>query len=376
MKKILKYPAVWLFFLFLFGYMVLDMSQYHKTFSELENRELAQRPTFTLSSFYNNQFSPKYESYINDQFVFRDQWISLKSRAESLLGKIENNGIMYGKDGYMFQHYTTADTQRIQTNTTYINEFVQMYPQLNITVGIIPNSYMIYPEKVPLGAGQVDQTQLTDEIYQALDPSVKTLDFLTPLKAKKQEYIFYRTDHHWTTLGAYYGYSYFCEQNGWEPVALDTIGKTEVEGFYGTYFSKTKLYNAVPDTLTYYQIPVDEVSIDGEPVDGLYDKEQFSKRDKYAAFLWGNHGITLIKSQNNLRKEEGKTSRILVIKDSYGNSFAPFLTYQYDEVYVLDLRAIPMKMSEFLAENTFDDVLILYNFMNFSTDTNLAKLRY
>ena len=84
----------------------------------------------------------------------------------------------------------------------------------------------------------------------------------------------------------------------------------------------------------------------------------------------------MIKSENNLRKEEGKTSRILVIKDSYGNSFSPFLTYQYDEVYVVDLRSIPVKMSEFLAENSFDDVLILYNFMNFSSDTNLAKLRY
>ncbi|MDD3192262.1 MAG: DHHW family protein [Oscillospiraceae bacterium] len=376
MKKILKYPLIWLFFLFLFGYMIFDMSQYHKDFSELENRELAQRPAFTLSSFYNNKFSPKYESYINDQFVLRDQWISLKSRSESLLGKIENNGIMYGEDGYMFQHYTTADTERIATNTGFIGEFVQMYPQLNVMLGIIPNAYMIYPEKVPEGAGQVDQTALTQKIYGQLGSDVDTLDFLTPLQAQKDAYIFYHTDHHWTTLGAYYGYSAFCAQKGWEPVSLDAIPKTDVESFYGTYFSKTKRYDATPDTLCYYDIPVREVTIDGETFDGLYDLEQFQKRDKYAAFLWGNHGITVIKSENNLRQEAGKTSRILVIKDSYGNCFSPFLTYQYDEVYVVDLRSIPVKMSEFLAENEFDDVLILYNFMNFSTDTNLAKLRY
>ena len=200
MKKILKFPLVWLFFLFLFGYMIFDISQYNKTFSELENRELAQRPTFTLSSFYNNKFSPKYESYINDQFVLRDQWITLKSWSESLLGKIENNGIMYGKDGYMFQHYTTADTERIETNTEFINEFVQMYPQLNITMGIIPNSYMVYPEKVPTGAGQVDQTALTQQIYESLEPSVQTLDFLEPLQAKKDEYIFIEL----TTIGRHW----------------------------------------------------------------------------------------------------------------------------------------------------------------------------
>lgn len=295
MKKILRFPLVWIFFLFLFGYMIFDISQYNKTFSELENRELAQRPTFTLSSFYNNKFSPKYESYINDQFVLRDQWISLKSRSESLLGKIENNGIMYGNDGYMFQHYTTADMDRIEINTKFVNEFVQLYPDLNITMGIIPNSYMVYPEKVPVGAGQVDQTALTQKIYKSLDSSVQTLNFLEPLRSNKEQYIFYRTDHHWTTLGAYYGYSSFCEYKGWQPVFLDSLIETEVADFYGTYFSKTKAYNAVPDIITYYNIPVTQVSIDGKEANGLYDLEKFQQRDKYAAFLWGNHGITVIK---------------------------------------------------------------------------------
>ena len=135
-----------------------------------------------------------------------------------------------------------------------------MYPQLNITMGIIPNSYMVYPEKVPTGAGQVDQTALTQQIYESLEPSVQTLDFLEPLQAKKDEYIFYRTDHHWTTLGAYYGYSYFCEYKGWSPVSLDTLDKTEIADFYGTYFSKTKAHNVIPDTMTYYSIPVTQVS--------------------------------------------------------------------------------------------------------------------
>ncbi len=376
MKKIRKYPLVFIFFLFLLGYTVFDISCSSKAFSELENRELAQRPKFTLSSFYQNKFSPKYENYINDQFVLRDQWISLKSRLEKMLGKIENNGIMYGEDGFMFQHYPTADLERIETNTGFINEFVEKYPDLSVTMAIIPNAYTIYPEKVPQGAGQVDQAKVTEEIYRQLSASIKTLDVFAPLVENKGEYLFYRTDHHWTTLGAYYGYSKFCAEKGWEPVPLDTIAKTEVNNFYGTYFSKSKLYNALPDTITYYDIPIEKITIDDKEVNGLYDLEKFQERDKYAAFLWGNHGITVIQSKNNLQKEKGKTSRILIIKDSYGNCFSPFLTYQYDEVYIVDLRAIPMKMSEFLGKNEFDDVLILYNFMNFATDTNLAKLRY
>ena len=162
----------------------------------------------------SREFSPEYETYINDQFVLRDQWITFKSVSESLLGKTENNGIMYGKEGFMFQHYTESDVDlpRIEKNTAFVNEFIQMYPELNVTVGIIPNSYMVYPENVPLGAGQADQTAHTDRIYAALPESVSKLDFLPILKEQKDSYIFYRTDHHWTTLGAYYGYSAFCRE--------------------------------------------------------------------------------------------------------------------------------------------------------------------
>ena len=123
----------------------------------------------------------------------------------------------------------------LKPDTKFVNDFVQLYPDLNITMGIIPNSYMVYPEKVPVGAGQVDQTALTQKIYKSLDSSVQTLNFLEPLRSNKEQYIFYRTDHHWTTLGAYYGYSSFCEYKGWQPVFLDSLIETEVADFYGAH---------------------------------------------------------------------------------------------------------------------------------------------
>ena len=107
-------------------------------------------------------------------------------------------------------------------------------------------------------------------------------------------------------MGAYYGYSYFCEYKGWSPVSLDTLDKTEIADFYGTYFSKTKAHNVIPDTMTYYSIPVTQVSIDGTETNGLYDLEQFQQRDKYAAFLWGNHGITVIKVKITFEKKKGR----------------------------------------------------------------------
>ena len=154
----------------------------------------------------------------------------------------------------------------------------------------------------------------------------------------------------------------------------------------GTQYSKTKNIDVQPDTLVWYDIPVTDVTIDGKKqadtgrgvveVDGLYHRDMLGRRDKYAAFLYGNHGLTVIRSGNNLNHQEGKTSRVLLVKDSYGNCMAPFLTYSYDEVYVADLRALPTPMSRLVAETDFDDVLILYNFTSFQQDKDLARITF
>lgn len=371
-----KYPLLFLFGLFITGYMVCDMCKYHTEYSEMENRMLAQRPSFTLSSFFDNTFSPKYENYVNDQFVLRDSWISLKSRVELVIGKTENNGIVYGEDGYMFEKYDRADEYRVDMNMRFLKEFFKQYPQ-PMTFSIVPNSYTLLGDKLPYGLHQLDQEAYIRELYGRIDePQIQVLDLLPALREHRDEYIYYRTDHHWTTTGAYYAYCAYARSRGFTPVRLEDVpGQTEVDGFYGTYFSKAKLFNAVPDTITYYDIPLTEVTINGEPVDGLYDLKKFSERDKYAALLYGNNGITVIKSKNNT-DPAGHPTRIMVIKDSYANSFVPFLTYHYDEVYVIDLRSLPVKMSQLMGEVSFDDILILYNFMNLASDTNIARLRY
>ena len=151
--------------------------------------------------------------------------------------------------------------------------------------------------------------------------------------------------------------------------------RQKAEGFYGTFYSKSKLFSAQPDTIDWFDIPVSSVTIDGKEADGLYDRAKFQTRDKYAAFLQGNNGVTVIRSENNLNRQEGKTSRLLLIKDSYSNSLAPFFTYSFDEVVVVDPRSI-RGMKELLASETFDRVLVLYNFMNYTSDNNIARLRY
>ena len=380
LKKILKYPVVLAFFLFIFLFTAVDLVKPDREYSEFENKYLTQRPEFTLASFLNNEWTSKYETYLNDQFVLRDDWITLKSICESMLLKIENNGIAYGADDYLFEKFTTLagdSLAQFERNVGYEKTFIDTYGEtVPITFTIIPNAYMILPEKLPEGLIQVDQAAYTAPIYEAVGDKAQVVDFTGALTAHKDEYIFYRTDHHWTTLGAYYAYAAYVESLGMEPVALDSLSEIEVPDFYGTYFSKAKKFDAVADTITYYPIADAGVIIDGQEADGYYDLSKFEVRDKYAAFLRGNNGYTVIKSGVREAPEGQEPSKILVIKDSYANSFVPFLLYNFDEVHVVDLRYSAVSMKELLSTENFDQVLLMYNFMNLVTDTNLYKLGY
>ena len=372
MKEILRYPLVLLFALFILGCTAMDLTQTNREFSEMENRYLQQKPKFTVKTLLN--YTQKYEEYINDQFFNRDSWITIKSMAESAIGKIENNGIVYGADHYMFEKYRTLDEKRFSDNIRYVKEFAEKYPDRHISLMIVPSSYMVLSEKLPTGLGNLDQYARMEELFAgAAAPNLTAVDPTALLTAHKEDSIYYKTDHHWTCYGAYLGYlSYLESVEGKTPVEYESLPKHQVADFYGTYYSKAKLFNTVPDVIEWFDPAVEQVTIDGEEVDGLHDLQKFEERDKYGAFLRGNNGLTVIKSSAG----PGDGSRILVIKDSYGNSFVPYLLYNYDEVQVVDLRAMAGKMSDLLAENDYDDILLLYSFMNFASDQNIPKLRY
>lgn len=382
MKKLYQYPLLVFFAVFLVAVGVADMFVSHREFSEMENRELAQRPPLKWESLISlnpqKKFSNLYETYINDQFIGRDSWITIKSVCESALGKIENNGIVYGREDRLFDKYQTADEWRINKNTGFLTEFIEQYSdQTNVTVALVPNSYAVYPDLLPAGLHNVDQKKWIADIYGALPPKGAKLDLFPVMEAIRDQYIYYRTDHHWTTEGAYAAYKTFMESRGRKAVSLEEMEPQArlVDNFYGTYYNKCKLFSAKPDVITFYDIPITSLSIDGQEKNSLYNMFQWSSHDKYAAFLWSNNGVTVIKSENNLNKAPGKISRVLVIKDSYGNCFAPFLTYSYDEVYVVDPRYID-KLSKLTGTVGFDDILVLYNFKSFASDTYLPRITY
>ena len=368
MKKKLTgiHPLLWMFFLFISGLTIADLLMPDKDFSELENRYLKQNPAFTMASLIDNSYTMNYESYVNDQFVGRDSWISLKSKSESVLLKVENNGIVYGKNDRLFEKYTSYDAEQLAKNLAFLEEFAA--GKENVTFAVVPSGYMLNQEELPAGLKLVDQKAVMDQM-PAQVPSAHWMDVLPVLEAGNDGDLYYRTDHHWRVHAAYLFYEAYCREKGMEPVAEADLPLREIEDFYGTYFSKCKNTNIPPDTLTFYDIPVAEVAIDGQSRDNWYDEAALSSRDKYGAFLYGNGGLTVLKNGDGGRK-------LLLVKDSYSNALAPLFLNNYDEVWIVDLRSFPAGMQDLCATQFFENILVLYNFTNLCSDTNFYRLKY
>lgn len=373
LKKLKHYPILLLFFIFIFSFTLIDLITPQTAFSEMENKYLQLRPKFTFNSFIKNEFVPKYEKYINEQFLLRNKWIDLKSRVEFYIGKTENNGIVYGKDDYLFDKMQTIDEKQLAKNTESIKTFIEKYNDKKINFALIPNSYEVLNNKLPYGLTLYNQSELINNVYDIYSQydNVETIDILSTLKEHKDEYIYYKTDHHWTTLGAYYAYVQFMKNVDKPFVNIDDLVSNEVEFFLGTYYSKAKKFNSSFDTITYYNVDIDNMTIGDKKYTDIYDYEKFNVRDKYAAFLYGNNDLTVITNKASANKEN--KSKILVIKDSFGNSFVPYLTYSYDEVYVVDLRFNSEKLSDIMNKYDFDDILIMYSVNNFIDDINIVK---
>ncbi len=366
-RKLQKYPIVFLFFVFLIGFFVADGLIQSKEYSELENRPLQQFPQVSVSALANNSWMVDYESYVKDQFAFRDMWIDAKSLSETALLKTENNDILFGSDNYLFTKAWSLNDERRYENNVYALVSMAEHLGESANIMIVPSSSNILSEKLPQNAPMRSENEYMDDIYAQLGSTgANTIDVRGVLNEHDEEYIYYRTDHHWTSEGAFLAYEQFAKTQAL-PVFNTSSPKTTVEDFFGTHYSKARNFNVVPDVITYYDIDsnlsVLRIDESGEQYyeDGpVYDVPKFETRDKYAAFLRGNNGYSLLSGTG-----EGK---ILVVKDSYANSFIPYLTASYEEIGIVDFRDNRQTVYEIMEQEGYEEILFLYSFDAFTTD--------
>ena len=349
-----------------------------KAFSEMENRSLAQKSKLSVSRLISGEFQKDYETYVSDQFAGRDGWITAKSVSESALQKTENNGILYGKNGAFFGKFTSYNQEQLERNLYFLDGFAKDGHPL--TFAVVPSGYEYALDQLPAGAGQVDERAVIADIRETLseNPDIHWFDADGLLSAQQSEDLFYRTDHHWKGETAYLVYAALCETWGLEPARSEDLVLREVEGFYGTYYSKCKKAGTKPETLTFYDQPfpihteVLNMQMEMEEKENWYDASKFEQRDKYGALLWGNTGLTIL-SKETLPEEP---KRLLLIKDSFSNCLAPLFLSNFDEVYIVDLRSLPYGLNEMCKTLQFDETLVLYNFENLESDTNFYRLTY
>ena len=377
---LLRYPVLILFSVFFVGVFVLDCLTPDREISELENTTLTQRPAITaqiLTAKGLNNFFSSYTQYTKDQIPGRDGWISLQSFVETaLFQKTQSGGVLLGSEGQMFNRtfgLVSSEEKTFPRNVAAVTSLSARYPG-KVYAMVVPAASVIYPERVPAAAPILDETVYLNQIQTAVEESGGTfVSVEQTLADHKDEYIYYRTDHHWTTLGAYYAYSQLCDLLGLTPFDLDSHQAVEIPDFYGTFYSRARTWNARPDTLTYYDLdnPMTIYTVTGAGMPdagettGLYDLAKLGVYDKYAVFLHGNNGLS--------RAEGDGEGRILVIKDSYANSLVPFLTANYAEIDVVDLRNYNYGLDTLIADNDYDQILVLYSFDSFKSDPYLYR---
>lgn len=372
-----------LFCAFIGVFLVANAVSPDRTFSEVENRNLEQLPAvdfgtpeklFRDGNFFNGQFMRDFETYTTDQFIGRDAWVDLKARTERALGKKENNNVYFADNDTLITRFDQPAADRVTENLNYVNKFVENV-DIPVVFSLIPTQACIWADRLPEGAPNASQTDLMAQAQGAVTGATWA-DVYTPLMEHKDEDIFYRTDHHWTSLGAYYGYTGLASALGYTPVPLTdytpTVRSTE---FYGTVFSSSGVRWVKPDTITTY-VPDDGITVvshtydnSGNPVEeqrALYVESFLSVKDKYSMFLGGNQSLGVVTNTNN---PDGP--KLLIIRDSYADSLVPFLTAHYSEIHLIDPRYYHLSVKDYVEQNGIDQALVLYSVPNFVTDGNL-----
>lgn len=351
--------------------LVLGLLIKDRDYSENENRKLAQFPAFSLSALTDGSWFSGLGEYMADQFPGRDGWISLNLSFQKLLGQKESGGVYLCGDDYLMQIPSQPNEEALQRNLKAINAFAARHTDLTMVMTVVPNAVTVLADKLPTNAPVRDQAADLQGIRQSLT-GVEFVDVTSALTAHADQQLFYRTDHHWTSLGAFYGFRALAPALSIEAPELDSYTVYPVSTtFEGTLSSKSGSHGVtdqvdiyVPDTdISYY------VTYPGEsPVCSLYKREALEQKDHYTVFFGGNY------SRVDITTTADTGRSLLIFKDSYANCLVQFLYPYFDHITMIDPRYYYDDVETVLNAQAITDVLYLYNADTFLTDTSLGDV--
>ena len=350
------------------GFVVKD-----REFSDSENRRLAQWPEFSVSSILDGSYLKGMGNYIADQFPGRDGWISLNLKLNQLLGQKESSGVYLCEDDYLMQIPAEPNQEQHERNLKAINTFAEKHPDLNMVMTVAPNAVTVLADKLPENAPVRDQIA---DLYHIADTltGVKVVDVTQTLKAHSKEYLYYRTDHHWTSLAAYYAFQTIAPELDITPPNLDEYTIYPVSTtFEGTLSSKSGSHRAldtveimVPKVGAEYYVTYN--SDNNTNICSLYHRPALDVKDHYTVFFGGNY------SRVDITTTVNRERNLLVFKDSYANCVIQFLCPYFDHIVMIDPRYYYDNVEHVITSRGITDVLFLYNADTFLGDTSLADV--
>ncbi|MGN0243586.1 MAG: DHHW family protein [Lachnospiraceae bacterium] len=374
-----KQSAIYCLFFAALLFMLTGMSlfQKDKAFSGVENRVLQERPKPTKKGVRNGQFAKKYEKYLSDQFPFRQQLVSTAITWERLLGKTEINGVYFGQEDYLLTHYAESDFDKelVSENLRILKKVVRRHTKQlgaeHVRVMMVPSKSYSMADFLPAYAKQYSMEAYHAEWKEEFGGQYVDVSQVL----SEGTGLYYKTDHHWTSAGAYEAYAKYCESIGTEAMPGEQYQKEVVTtDFKGTTYAKVPAMG-FGDEITLYRYEGDEqITVDKNMGEerwmGLYDPDKLENPSDsmYDVFLGGN--APLLDMRTSI-----KNGRILFLaKDSFANCMIPFLTQQYERIVVADFRYLSIHMDDLLNSYPVTDVLFLYEDTGFLQEKNIFWL--
>ena len=358
-----------LFALLLAALSVLTLALPKKDFSPNENRMLETAPALSAESVKSGEFTKGVSAYLTDHFAGRDAWVSVKALAELATGKRENGGVYLSKKGGLIDGFTEDDLEYFEKNLQALQEFTEFAQSdygVRVQSIVAPTATQICAEDLPAFSAVAD----ADALYARLAEVPGFIDLRQTLYAHKDEYVYYRTDHHWTGHGAYLAYAAYAGARGETPRTEESFSpETVTEDFHGSLYSRFGLFMGIKaDTITAPAAAalgtVTMTDSHNTAYGSVYFPEKLEGKDKYLYFTGPNDSILRIETN------AGTGKKLLLIKDSYANAFLPYLLPEFDAITVIDLRYYKDDVSALLESENYTDALVLYNLKSFASDSH------
>ena len=356
---------------FLFTMLVLFLALPRQDFSEKEKRYLAESPKLTWKTLTSGRFGEDVESWLADHIPGRDFLVGLNAYADKLTGRQVTKDIYVTREGFLVEAPGEWNQKAVEKNMAAINSFGEQLGR-QVDLMIMPSAGFCLEDTIEGLANPYSDTQMIRDIYAMAGELVNCVDLVPAFtQVQNPAALFYRTDHHWTSRGAYAGYRGYMEAKGREYLAESDFTVTAYDGFYGSTYARSGLWLTESETIELWDSGLEFTVTNGDSdkvSSSLFYPERLEELDKYTVYLDGNHSSVRVENPSG-------TGKLLVIRDSYSNCLGTFLANSYETVVLIDLRYYKEPLTELLEQEEFDDVLVCYSLGNFLTDANIVWLR-